>query len=71
MPASHHIDNNNKIIVTVWEGEANDADFIDAMKKYQDEVQCKPEYIHYNEILDFSKVTNVNVTIDGVKRQTR
>ena len=67
MPASHHIDDNNKLILTTWEGEAVDIDFIDAIKKYQKDIQNKPEYLDYNEIVNFIGVTNIRLTTEGIK----
>ena len=67
MPAQHHIDKKNKLIITSWEGKAIDIDFIEAMKKYQENVQSDPDYIDYNEVLDFSKVTDIQVTINGIR----
>ena len=67
MPANHHIDNNNQIIVTTWEGEARDIEFIEAIKKYQNNIQNHPNYINYNEVVDLSKVTSLKLTTEGIK----
>jgi len=67
MPAEHHVDNNAKLIITSWEGEAVDIDFINAIKKYQEEIQSNPNYIGYNEVVNFSKVTNIKLTPQGLK----
>jgi len=66
MPASHHIDNEAKLIVTTWEGEAIDSDFIEALKKYQKDIQNKPEYLGYNEIVNFKKVLRIRLTVRGL-----
>ena len=68
MPASHKIDFNAKLIITTWEGEAVDQDFIDAIKLYQKNLQNKPEYIEFNEVVNFTKVTNIKLTINGLKK---
>jgi len=67
MPANHHIDNNAQLIITTWEGEAHDIEFIDAIKKYQKDIQNHPDYINYNEVVDFTKVTGVKLTTEGIK----
>lgn len=67
MPVKHSIDKKNEIIITTWEGNANDAELIKAMRAYQEDVQGQPENINYNEILDFSQVTDIDVTIEGIK----
>lgn len=67
MPANHHIDNNNQLIVTTWEGVACDIEFIEAIKKYQNNIQNRPDYINYNEVVDLSKVTVLKLTTKGIK----
>lgn len=67
MSAVHTIDNDNQLIVTTWEGEATDIEFIEAIKKYQTNIQNKPEYINYNEIVDCSKITKLKLTSEGIK----
>lgn len=67
MPANHHIDNNNKLIVTTWEGEACDIEFIAAIKKYQNNIQNRPDFINYNEVVDLRKITSVKLTTKGIK----
>ena len=67
MPANHHIDNKNKLIITTWEGEARDIEFIEAIKKYQNDIQNHPDYINYNEIVNLSKVTGFKLTTKGIK----
>jgi len=66
MPAKHHIDNNTQLIITTWEGEAIDIDFIDALKKYQQDIQCHPDYIHYNELVNLRGITNLKLTTTGL-----
>ena len=68
MPANHHIDHKTKLIVTRWEGIARDFEIIDAIKKYQEEIQNKPDYIHYNEVVDFRKMTSTQITVEGIKK---
>ena len=68
MTARHCIDNKNKLIITTLKGKAFDSGFIDAMKKYQKEFQSNPDYTNYNEVLDFSKVTSIAVTITGIRQ---
>ena len=67
MPANHHIDNNAQLIITTWEGEAHDIEFIDAIKKYQKDIQNHPDYINYNEVVDLSNVTGMKLTTEGIK----
>jgi hypothetical protein len=71
MPAIHHIDHKTKLIVTRWEGIARDFELIGAIKKYQNEIQNHPDYIHYNEIVDFRKMSSNQVTIEGIKEIAR
>ena len=66
MPATHHIDNESRLILTTWEGEATDFEFIEALKKYLDDIQSDPEYIYYNEIVNLTEATPVNLSIRGL-----
>ena len=52
MPAHHHIDNKAKLIVTTWEGDAVDKDFIETLMKYQEDILSNPDYFDYNEVVD-------------------
>jgi len=67
MPAHHTIDNRNKLIVTTWDGDVVDIDLIEALTKYQQDIQCHPHYLGYNEIVDFSEVRKIKVTTEGIK----
>lgn len=67
MPAKHHIDNNEQLIITTWDGEATGIELLDAIIKYQNTIQNHPDYIRYNEVVDFSNVTGIKVTSDAIK----
>ncbi len=67
MPAHHVIDNRNKLIVTTWDGDVVDIDLIEALTKYQQDIQGHPQYLGYNEIVDFSEVGKIKVTTEGIK----
>ena len=67
MPANHYIDNKRQLIITTWEGEAHDIEFIEAIKKYQKDIQNHPDYIHFNEIVNLSGVTRYKLTTEGIK----
>jgi len=66
MPASHYIDNKRQLIITTWEGEAHGNELIEAIKKYQKDIQNQPDFINYNELVDFSDVTNMKLTVDEI-----
>lgn len=66
MSAKHHIDNENNLLFTVWEGDASESEFIDVLKKYQADIQCDPDYVHYNEVLDLGNAANIRVKISGL-----
>jgi len=68
MPAKHFIDNKNKLIITTWEGDAVDIEFIEAITKYQKDIQINPEHIEYNEVANFSKISSIKLTPKGLKR---
>lgn len=67
MPATHHIDKINHLIVTTWDGEARDIEFIEAIKNYQNNIQNQPNYINYNEVVDLRKMTSIKLTTEGIK----
>ncbi|MCW8922169.1 MAG: STAS/SEC14 domain-containing protein [Gammaproteobacteria bacterium] len=71
MPAKHHIDNKAKLIVTEWEGEAVGAELIEAIQKYQQEIQCQPDYMFYNEVLDFSNISGIKLSTREIIRIAR
>lgn len=67
MPANHNIDSKNHLLITTWEGEACDIEFIVAIKKYQKEIQNQPDYINYNEVVDFSNITGIKLSTEGIR----
>lgn len=67
MPANHHVDSKAQLIITTWEGEACDTEFIEAIKKYQKNIQNHPDYISYNEVVNLSKITRIKLTTEGIR----
>ena len=67
MPAKHTINTDAKLLITEWEGDAIDIDFIEALKKYQSDIQSQNEYRNFNEIVDLTKVTSFKLTTDGLR----
>lgn len=67
MPASYKIDNKARLLIILWYGEATDFGLIEAIIKYQREIQCLPAYNDYNEVFNFSQVTDINLTTKGIK----
>ena len=66
MPAEHYIDDTSHIVTTTWKGNAIDSEFLESLKEYKNNIQCKPEYFNYNEIFDLSKADNIKLTINGL-----
>lgn len=66
MPVNHNIDTKAQLLITTWEGEARDIELIEAIKKYQKDIQNHPDYINYNEVVDFSNVTSIKLTTEGI-----
>ena len=67
MPAKHHVDTESRIIMTTWEGDAVDTEFIEAIQNYQKEIQVNPEYVAFNEVVDFRDVTSIKLSPKGLK----
>jgi hypothetical protein len=68
MPALHKIDNDVRLITTMWSGEATDSDLIDALTKYQQDIRSQADYCSYNEIVDFSKARGFKLSTEGLRR---
>ncbi len=66
MPAKHHIDDEASLIITTWDGDVTDSEFIAILQKYQKDIQCKADYINYNEIFDIRNAAIIKLTIDGL-----
>ena len=67
MPAIHHIDKKNKLIITTWEGEPTTLDLSDSFKVYQRDIKSKPEFFDYDELVDFSKNECFKLSSDGLR----
>ena len=66
MPASHYIDEENKIIFTDWHGEPNDSDLVDALNNYLRDIKSKPELDGFNELVDFSEAKGLKLSINAL-----
>ena len=66
MPATHHIDNKAKLIITFWEGDATDTECLEVLKEYQKNIQCNPDYVNYNEVFDLTNAAKIRVSISGL-----
>lgn len=67
MPAIHRIDDKAQLIITTWEGDATDVEFINAIKKYQTDIQNHPDYIHFNEVVDLTYISGMKLSTEGIK----
>lgn len=68
MPVQHKIDDDAKLITTVWSGDAVDSELLDALSKYQQNIKSLPQYASYNEIVDFSGASNFLLSSEGIKK---
>lgn len=68
MPAKHHIDDNNKLIITTWAGKVTDSEIIQTYLDYLKNIKTLSPYHAYDEIADFSKAIEINLTVDGIKK---
>jgi len=66
MSIHHDINDDSKVILTTVMGAATDIEFIHAIKKYQNDYKGKAKYFRYSEIVDFSDVTNMEITMKGI-----
>lgn len=67
MSIRHHVDDKKRLIITIVKGKASDNDFIEALNKYQADFKSKPEYSIYNEVVDFSNLTDISLTSNGLR----
>ncbi|HEY9050324.1 MAG TPA: hypothetical protein VIQ03_02190 [Gammaproteobacteria bacterium] len=68
MPAKHEIDDSNKLIITRWAGILDDNDMIQVYLEYLKNIKTLPQFIPYNEIVDFSKTDEINLSVEGIKK---
>lgn len=68
MPEHHQIDTAAKMIIVTWEGEANNFEFLEALRKYQQDIRASAEYDDYSEVLDFCGVNGSKLTSKGLLR---
>jgi len=68
MPAKFYIDDQNRILFTVWEGEATDSDLIDTLKRYKMEIIGSNEYIDYDELVNLREMTGTKLSLNGLKK---
>jgi predicted HAD superfamily Cof-like phosphohydrolase len=66
MPAQHNIDNNRRLIATLWFGEAVESELIEALTKYQQDIKSQPDYFTYNEIVDFGQASSFKLSTQGI-----
>lgn len=66
MPANHYINDQDKVITTTWDGDATDSDFIEALGKYLNDIQEKPEYRDYDEIIDLRTMSRIRLSAKGL-----
>ena len=68
MPVLHKIDDDAKLITTIWSGHADDNELSDALADYQQNIKSLPLYASYNEIVDFSGASNFSLSAEGIKK---
>jgi len=68
MPAHHKIDDNNKVIITIWSGRTIDTELVDALENYHQVIKNRPEYSYYDEIVDFTGANGFDLSAAGMMR---
>jgi len=72
MLVSHRIDHDNKVIITTFAPEeASLKLFLEAFNKYQEELRFLPDYLKYNEMVDFRSITSINITASELKELSK
>ena len=68
VPATHYIENDKRIIFTIWQGDASDDDLISALQRYQSDIKSNPEYANYNELVNLLQVTGGKLSFSGLTK---
>jgi len=70
MPAEHKIDHQQKIVITIWCGDADDLELVSTFSKYLQSIinQCP---VPYDEILDFSEAGTIKASNSCIKTLAR
>lgn len=68
MPVFHKIDNENRLIITRWQGEPTVSEMVDALLAYHAKIKSKPEFLDYDELLDFSETDGIHIDSISLKR---
>ncbi len=71
MLVKHHINEQSQLIVTTIKGEVTDVDLIDAINSYHREIRNEFHYANFNEIVDFSKVSKLRLSLAGLRTLAR
>jgi len=71
MPAHHYIDNDARLIITTWEGDAVNPHFIDALTNYQENFQTNPDYQEFNELVNFNKLAKVKLSTADIRHLSK
>ncbi len=66
MPAHHHIDNDARLIITRWEGDATQDTFKNALSHYHTEVRGQGDRSEYNEVFDLSELKKIRLTTNNI-----
>ena len=68
----HHIDDKDQLIVTTCISvQTTEQEMLKALAVYQDTIQNKAEYVHYNEVLIFPEATDMELSLSGVRQLAR
>ena len=69
MLVSHRIDHDSKVIITTFAPEDVTLKlFLETFNKYQDELKYLPDFQKYNELVDFTPITSINITDSELKQ---
>ena len=71
MTAHHQIDHNSKLITTFWDSNTADNKLIDSLKNYQKEIKNQEEVYSYNEIVDFSLISSIQLNVNEIIQLTK
>ena len=66
MTAHHQIEHESKLIITFWDDNTADNNFIDALKCYQEKIKKQTDLCSYNEMVDFSRVSFIRINLKEI-----
>lgn len=67
MTVRHDIDDEGKVISTIFSEDAIDSELVDILNKYFSEIKSQPQYEQYDEIIDLREVKGFKLDARNIR----